>query len=91
MSLHIKSRKYASSTFRPRDVPATCVVTTPYRRPTVRPPSLHGGVDTAAAPAKPSPAYTGTEMLGVGTMHKSNAVPVFNADAAKDLATMRRS
>ena len=34
--------------------------------------------------------YTGTEMLGVATMHKSNPVPVFNSDSAKDISKMRR-
>lgn len=41
--------------------------------------------------AKPAEkVYTGTNMLGVATMHKSNAVPVFNTDAAKDISNMRR-
>jgi hypothetical protein len=34
--------------------------------------------------------YTGTAMLGIATMHKSNAVPVFDFDQAKDIASMRR-
>jgi len=34
--------------------------------------------------------YTGDQMLGVATMHKSNAVPVFNTDAARDISNMRR-
>lgn len=34
--------------------------------------------------------YTGTAMLGVATMHKSNAVPVFREEDAKDIASMRR-
>lgn len=34
--------------------------------------------------------YTGTAMLGIATMHKSNSVPVFNAEAAMDVAKMRR-
>jgi hypothetical protein len=34
--------------------------------------------------------YTGDKMLGIGTLHKSNAVPVFNTDEAIDIATMRR-
>jgi len=34
--------------------------------------------------------YTGTLIKGVATMHKSNAVPVFNDDQYKDVATMRR-
>lgn len=34
--------------------------------------------------------YTGDKMIGVGTLHKSNAVPVFNDSEAKDMAKMRR-
>ncbi len=34
--------------------------------------------------------YTGTKMLGVGQLHKSNAVPVFSQDEATDIARMRR-
>lgn len=45
------------------------------------------GGSTAKAKDK---QYTGTAMLGVGLMHKSNLVPVFREDDAKDLATMRR-
>lgn len=41
--------------------------------------------------AKPAQkVYTGAAMLGVATMHKSNAVPVFNTDAARDISNMRR-
>jgi hypothetical protein len=34
--------------------------------------------------------YTGDKMLGIGTLHKSNAVPVFTDTEAKDMANMRR-
>ncbi len=34
--------------------------------------------------------YTGTSMKGIGTLHKSNAVPVFTDEEAKDQAAMRR-
>jgi hypothetical protein len=34
--------------------------------------------------------YTGTKMIGIGTLHKSNAVPVFCDDEAKAMANMRR-
>lgn len=41
--------------------------------------------------SKPQPKqYTGNNMLGIATMHKSNAVPVFSADAAKSISQMRR-
>jgi hypothetical protein len=51
-------------------------------------PSLCSGIGNATlAPAK---VYTGTEMIGIGQLHKSNAVPVFRQDDAIDLANMRR-
>lgn len=34
--------------------------------------------------------YTGTKVLGIATMHKSNAVPVFAAEDAVEIARMRR-
>ena len=34
--------------------------------------------------------YTGDKIVGIGMMHKSNFVPVFKAEEAKDLASMRR-
>lgn len=42
------------------------------------------------ASSKKIPQYTGTKMLGIGTMHKSNAVPIFSDDEAKAISTMRR-
>lgn len=45
---------------------------------------------TGACSSKPSPTYTGTKIKGIGTMHKSNAVPIFSDDEAKDISTMRR-
>ena len=44
----------------------------------------------ATATLKPNPQYTGTAIIGIATMHKSNLVPIFNAEAAVDAATMRR-
>jgi hypothetical protein len=45
-----------------------------------------------SAPVKKDVFYTGNELLGIGTMHKSNAVPIRkdNPEAAKELASMRR-
>jgi hypothetical protein len=34
--------------------------------------------------------YTGNKILGIGTMHKSNAVPIFSDEQAVEIATMRR-
>jgi len=34
--------------------------------------------------------YTGTKMLGIGTMHKSNSVPIFSDEEAVAISKMRR-
>ena len=34
--------------------------------------------------------YTRTKVKGIGTMHKSNAVPIFSDDEARDISKMRR-
>jgi hypothetical protein len=34
--------------------------------------------------------YTGTKVLGIATLHKSNAVPVFSQEEAVDISKMRR-
>ena len=34
--------------------------------------------------------YTGTSMIGIATMHKSNSVPVFSTENAKEISKMRR-
>ena len=34
--------------------------------------------------------YTGTKIKGIGTMHKSNAVPIFSDEEAIEIAKMRR-
>ena len=52
-------------------------------------PSLDTG-HTGAVTIKATPVYTGTKMLGVATMHKSNAVPVFSSEQAHDISKMRR-
>lgn len=44
------------------------------------------GVATKAAPK----VYTGDKIVGIAAMHKSNLVPVFNEEAAKDISKMRR-
>ena len=51
-------------------------------------PSLNSGAGVATlAPAK---VYTGTKVMGIATMHKSNAVPVFSDEEAIDISRMRR-
>jgi len=48
--------------------------------------------DTGFVPCVKAPdkVYTGTAIKGIGTMHKSNAVPVFSDEQAIDIAKMRR-
>ena len=53
-------------------------------------PSLNSKDSCGVAVKKPSPVYTGTLIKGIATMHKSNAVPVFNSEQAQDIAKMRR-
>jgi hypothetical protein len=50
--------------------------------------SLSTGIGTAAKVE--APAYTGTLIKGIGTMHKSNAVPIFSDQEAVEISTMRR-
>jgi hypothetical protein len=45
---------------------------------------------TGPLAAKPTKTYTGDQMLGVCTMHKSNAVPVFSSEHATEISRMRR-
>jgi len=42
------------------------------------------------ATRQPDKQYTGDAIVGLATMHKSNLVPIFNTEAAKDVAKMRR-
>jgi hypothetical protein len=52
-------------------------------------PSLRTGAGIAEK--KESPVYTGTKVKGIGTMHKSNAVPIFSDEEAIDISKMRRN
>lgn len=45
---------------------------------------------THSCTKKESPVYTGSLVVGIATMHKSNAVPVINKEQATDIARMRR-
>lgn len=59
------------------------------------------GRETAKLPSKVTPGgstakkeqqtYTGTAMKGLGTMHKSNTVPIFSDEHAVEIANMRRN
>ena len=66
-------------------------LTCPPGRETIRYPSLNsiGGNGVATKPTH-GKVYTGTAMKGIGTLHKSNAVPIFTDEEARDQANMRR-
>ncbi len=63
----------------------------PLRRDADQPriPSLDTGVKGAVNVRMPQ-KYTGDNIVGIGTMHKSNAVPIFSDQEAKDISSMRR-
>lgn len=60
--------------------------------PPGREPAPINSVDTGwVACTKPADKeYTGTKCKGIGTMHKSNAVPIFSDEEAVDISKMRR-
>ena len=61
----------------------------PPGRTSARIPSLNTG-EAGRGTYKASPQYTGTKVKGIGTMHKSNAVPIFSNEEAIAISTMRR-
>jgi hypothetical protein len=60
----------------------------PVGRETKHIPSLNTGAGVAVK--QETKIYTGTKVLGIATMHKSNAVPVFNSEEAVQISSMRR-
>ena len=70
--------------------PLTYKLTTPAGRSSGHDiPSRNTGEGIASS--KPVQQYTGTKMKGIGTMHKSNSVPIFSDEEAVAIATMRRN
>lgn len=72
-----------------RAEPLQYALTVPAGRSITHIPSRNTG-EAGAVTYKESPQYTGTKILGIGTMHKSNAVPVFSDEEARDISSMRR-
>ena len=59
-----------------------------YRRST---PEYASVAETTGVAARvEAPRYTGTLVKGIGTMHKSNAIPIIDEEQIRDLARMRR-
>ena len=75
-------------TLRPMVVVKSPVVTGVLVRETQKIKSLDTGLLAATKPAPK--VYTGSAMKGIATMHKSNAVPVFTDEQAKEISSMRR-
>ena len=76
-----------------RGIKVVTVKTTPKIDTTIRktqqPKSL---MTVGGSTAKVEPKmYTGTKIIGIATMHKSNMVPIFNEEAAIEVAQMRRN
>jgi len=59
-----------------------------YRRETEYIPSAGTGIGNAVR--RDQEMYTGHAMIGIGQLHKSNAVPVFKQEEAEEIARMRR-
>lgn len=72
----------------PNVQPWTYTLSQPVRE-TPKFPSLNSSM-MGNATVKPRQVYTGDKILGIGTLHKSNAVPVFSVEEAHDMAKMRR-
>lgn len=83
-------KKYETKTTVRKDQPlsSTYSLGKPACRETPKHPSLPftGGV----CAKKENPVYTGSAIKGIGTMHKSNAIPIFSDEQAVEIATMRR-
>ena len=61
----------------------------PYRRDTG--PRHESKPDTISIAVRPADkVYTGDNCLGIGQLHKSNAIPVFSKEDAIDISKMRR-
>lgn len=60
----------------------------PEGRSTTHIPSRNTG--DGIANTKQIPKYTGTKIIGIGTLHKSNGIPIFSQEEAEDLSKMRR-
>jgi len=84
--------KYRSAGFRPVNSPSPLLNPKPHVRHAPVPTSLNPSQTGSPLALKPTPnKYTGAACLGIATLHKSNAVPVFNQQAAIDAAQMRRN
>jgi len=73
---------------KPRSITKLNLPKIPLNRDTKHIPSRDSGSGIGAR--KDIIMYTGTNIIGIGTLHKSNAVPIFSEQEAKDISAMRR-
>ena len=66
------------------------VQTGTYRRETPDYPSVTS-TGVLVAEKRERDRYTGDKLLGIGMMHKSNLVPIFSEEHARDVSSMRRN
>ena len=69
--------------------PVYSALKVPPGRETPKYPSVDTGGGSTTKPIH-GKVYTGSLMKGIGTLHKSNAVPIFTDQEALDQANMRR-
>jgi len=76
---------------RKSDLKDSYKLTIPAGRDTKQYPSASSTGITSGGCTKPAPkVYTGNNLVGIATMHKSNMVPVFSNQEAEDISKMRR-
>lgn len=71
-----------------KELPKKTVSVPALLKPKVIPSKVSPGSSTALKEPK---IYTGSKLIGIATMHKSNLVPIFSQEEAKDAAQMRRN
>ena len=84
----LKSHEPTKKIVFPKREPLQYKLSVPAGRETRHIPSLNTG-DIAATKAE-AKVYTGDKVLGIATLHKSNAVPVFSSQEAVEISSMRR-
>jgi len=82
----LSEKRYSRSPLEETKLTLTSMAT--FRRETPKIASLDTGF--IACTKKFGNSYTGDKIKGIGTMHKSNAVPIFTDNEAKEIASMRR-
>ena len=87
-----RNREYEARSRRKKDTKLEPVVRSGvYYRETPNYPSYERSSGAYVAERLEKAVYTGDKLLGISAMHKSNLVPIFSEDHAKDVSSMRRN